>query len=553
VHLRLITALATLGVVLMVAFGCGRSTSPTSTADPTSSGIPTATPSQSLTPVPSSTPSTRSGELNLVIPVAAPQWDVHLTPSPALAAWGPGIVYSRLLHFQSGPDIATPTMATECELCESWQQMDSITYLFHLRKDVLWQDVPPVSGRGLVAQDIIYSYQRQGNPSYPNAPLLQSIQNMEAVDDYTLKITLKAPDADFTANLASGYSKIVASEAVELNGDLSDGPNIGTGPWVWDGTHNGQGYYFKANNSYFESALPNLERLNVLVITDDLTRITAFRLKKIDLMEAPAIELSGLKNNHPEIESLLYQEPGNGLEIALKSIVPPLDNLQVRKAFFGALDPWQAIDTVWGGFGFVSLGMPVADPGWLLPQEELRGYLNDSASSTDLFGSVPGNLPLSVTISVADYGDTYLEYGRLLAQQLEAVGFTVSIKTVKPTDYPTDVWYGGSYSAFVGPIAPMTTPNMYLISVLHSRGAWNTHSYRDAALDSLIEEQAVTLDPLQRRDLVLEIQRYVMDKAVRFMPVTRVSAWVWWPDVNDFYPNLTSGEYFHLARLRLEQ
>ncbi|MBF8266968.1 MAG: bac 5 protein [Dehalococcoidia bacterium] len=547
-RLRYIRTLVTLGIVLMVALGCERGTSPT----PTLTQTTTPTPVPSATPLPSPTPTTRSGELNLVIPVAAPHWDVHLTPSPVLAAWGPGIVYSRLLRFRSGPDTATPTMSTECDLCESWQQLDSTTYLFHLRRDVLWQDIPPVSGRGLVAQDIAFSYQRQGNPSYPNAPLLNSIQRVEAVDEYTLRITLKAPDADFPANLASGLSKIVAPEAVNLNGNLREGPNIGTGPWLWDGTREGQGYFFKANPSYFERGLPHLERLNVYVIADELTRIAAFRLKRIDLMEAPTGGLSGLKSNHPEIGSLLYREAGSGIEIALKSLSPPLDNLQVRKAFFSALDPWDAIDTIWGGFGFVSLGMPVADPGWLLPQEELRSYLANPDSSKELFASVPGELPLSLTLAVADYGDTYLAYGQRLAQELEAVGFTVSLKTVNPTEYPQEVWYGGRYSAFVGPIAPMTTPNMYLLSVLHSRGAWNTHSYRDPTLDSLIEEQATTLDPSRRRDLVLEIQRYAMDKAVRFMPVTRVSAWVWWPQVKEFYPNLTSSEYFHLAKLRLE-
>ena len=86
------------------------------------------------------------------------------------------------------------------------------------------------------------------------------------------------------------------------------------------------------------------------------------------------------------------------------------------------------------------------------------------------------------------------------------------------------------------------TPNMYLLSVLHSRGAWNTHAYSDSTLDSLIEDQAVALDPSHRQDLALEIQRHIMDKAVRFMPVTRVSTWVLWPKVKGFQPNLTASE-----------
>jgi peptide/nickel transport system substrate-binding protein len=430
--------------------------------------------------------------------------------------------------------------------------VDLTTYLFRLRKDVLWQNVPPVSGRGLVAQDIAFSFRRQGSPSYPNAPLLQSIQSVEAKDKYTLRITLKAPDADFPVSLASGHSKIVAPEAVSLTGHLRDGPVIGSGPWLWDGTRDGLGYFFKANPSYYEKGLPHLDRLNILIVGDEQTRVVAFRLKKLDLMESPPGEFGGIRKNHPETGFLLYREAGTGLEIALKSTAPPLDNLQVRKAIFSALDPWNAIDAVWNGLGFVSLGMPVVDPDWLLPEEELRTYLANPSRARELLAAAPQDFSPSFTLTVADFGDTHMEYGRRLAQQLEAVGFQVSLSIINPTDYPQEVWYGGRYAAFIGPIAPMTTTNMYLLSVLHSQGAWNTQEYSDPTLDSLIEEQAVALDPSHRRDLVLEIQRHVMDKAVRFMPVTRVSTWVWWPQVKGFHPNLTSSEYFHLARLRVE-
>ena len=546
-RLRFITTLALSVVMLLTALACTGSAASTTTPEPTN----TATLRPSVTPIPGS--ATVSKELNLVSPVAVPHWDVHLTPSPILAAWGPGIVYSRLLRFRSGPEVATPNTATECDLCESWQQVNPTTYLFHLRKDVLWQDIPPVSGRGLVAQDIAFSFQRQGNPSYPNAPLLQAIQSVEAQDQYTLRITLNAPNADFPIGLASGFSKIVAPEAVSLNGHLREGPVIGSGPWLWDGTQEGLGYFFKANPTYYEDDLPQLDRLNIHVIADEQTRVVAFRLKKLDLVESPPGEFAGIRENHPETDFLLYREAGAGLEIALKSTIPPLDNLQVRKAIFSALDPWEAIDAVWNGFGFVSLGMPVAYPGWLLPEDELRQYLGNPSRARDLLAAAPQDLSPSLTLTVADFGDTHLEYGRHLARQLEAVGIQVSLSTINPTNYPQEVWYGGSYDAFLGPIAPMTTPNMYLLSVLHSRGAWNTHGYSDPTLDSLIEEQAVALDPSRRQDLVLEIQRHIMDKAVRFMPMTRVSTWVWWPRVKGFHPNLTSSEYSHLARLRVEE
>jgi peptide/nickel transport system substrate-binding protein len=546
VQSRLITALLLPSVVLLITIACTGSTA----TEPIPSGADSGTPQPSITPMPTSV--TVSRKLDLVSPINVPHWDVHQSPSPVLASWGPGIVYSRLLRFQSGPGIATPNAATECDLCESWEQVDSTTYLFRLKKNVRWQDIAPVSGRELVAQDVAFSLQRQANPSYPNAPLLRSIKSIRAEGTHTVRITLKAPDADFLASVASGFTKIVAPEAVSINGDLKDGPIIGSGPWLWDGTRDGLGYFFKANPDYYEVGLPNLDRLNILVIVDEETRVAAFRLKKLDLIESPPEQFNVIRENHPDINFLLYKEAGTGLELALKSNSPPLNNLQVRKAVFSAIEPWDAIDAVWGSLGFVSQGMTVADPGWILPEKELRTYFASPARARELLDAAAPNTTPSFTLTVADYGDTYLDYGRHLARQLETVGFRVSLNVVNPTDYPQKIWYEGNYQAFIGPIAPITSPSMYLYSVLHSQGAWNTHAYGDPALDSLIDEQSISLDPAHRRELALEIQRHILDKAVRFMPMTRVSTWVWWPNVNGFHPNLTSGEYFHLARLGVE-
>ena len=539
---RLILALAAALAALPFVISCTPGD-----ATPTPSPTSTSTPAPTL---PATAIAPEGGSLNLTSPLTLNHWDVHLSPSHVLAAWGPGIVYSRLLRFRSGPDVPTPSQATECDLCESWEQVDSTTYRFRLREGVTWQDAEPVNGREVVAQDVLYSLRRQLTPSYPNAAILSAVHTMEAEDRYTLRITLHEPDADFLASLASGFTKVVAPEAVNLNGDLREGPVIGSGPWLWDGTRDDTGYFFKANPAYYESGLPTVDRLNLITIVDEFTRVAAFRTRKLDLLESPPAHFDTIREGHAEVGSLLYREAGAGLEFALNAESPPLNDLGVRQAVFAALDPWEANDAAWDGLGFVSLGMPVAAPDWLLPEDEMRTRL-----SLEGAGGMAAALPeesRALELTIADYGDAYLEYGDHLAAQLERAGFRVSTRAVNPTDYPQRVWYTGDYQAFVGPIAPMSTPNMYLRSVLHSRGEWNTHGYRDGALDSLIDEQAGEYDLARRRDIALSIQRHVMEQAVRFMPLTRQSAWVWWPHVGGFHPNLAFGEYFHLARLRAD-
>ena len=154
----------------------------------------------------------RGGTLTIVSREAIAHLDVHQEVSPALATWGPGLAYSRLLRFRTGPDVVLPSLAVECELCESWEMPDETTFVFRLRDDVMWQDTSPLDGRRLVAADLVSSYERQRTPGWPNAPLLATVDGMEATEDLLLRITLSAPDADFVAALADGHSKVVARE-----------------------------------------------------------------------------------------------------------------------------------------------------------------------------------------------------------------------------------------------------------------------------------------------------------------------------------------------------
>src|SRR5207245_1014099 len=106
-------------------------------------------------------------------------------------------------------------------------------YIFKLRPNAKWQNIPPVSGREVVADDIKYSYERQIALKF-NAGRLPAIDKIEVVNPTTLKLTSPKPDADFLTTLSFSYNKIVPHETVELKGDLTEGPVIGSGPWILD-------------------------------------------------------------------------------------------------------------------------------------------------------------------------------------------------------------------------------------------------------------------------------------------------------------------------------
>src|SRR5438093_80277 len=100
--------------------------------------------------------------------------------------------HSRLLKHKAGPNVVPGTFAIEGDLAESWSQPNETTYVFKLRKGVRWHNKPPVNGRELTADDVVYSVNHfltvKGNA---NAYMRRSLEKGEAVDRHAVKYTLK--------------------------------------------------------------------------------------------------------------------------------------------------------------------------------------------------------------------------------------------------------------------------------------------------------------------------------------------------------------------------
>src|SRR5437773_12401449 len=127
---------------------------------------------------PAQTPK-RGGTLSLRL-WDPPHFDPHLTIS-----YKTHILYtfthSRLLKHKAGPGVVPGTFPIGGDLAESWSQPNETTYVFKLRKGVRWHPKPPVNGRELTADDVVYSVNHfltvKGNA---NAYMLRSLEKAEA-------------------------------------------------------------------------------------------------------------------------------------------------------------------------------------------------------------------------------------------------------------------------------------------------------------------------------------------------------------------------------------
>ena len=479
--------------------------------------------------------------------------DVHIDVSSALAAWGPGIVYSRLMRFRYGGDVELPSLAVQCEVCSIWETTDGITFEFRLRDDVMWQGLPSVNGRRLVATDITYSYERQRAAGMPNGVLLHMFDAVGSSAEDRLRITLLAPDADFLVALADGHSKIVAREAVEINGDLRSGPTIGTGAWVLEDSREDLTFTLKRNEEYFLDNAPLLDRIRIHTITDEETAYAAFRVNNVDVHRLRPEQWAEFRQQKPDATMLPFKEIGVGLEVAFNTARAPFDDLNVRRAGMLSMRPSRAIDEIWQGAAYLTQGVPLAGAGWQLSEEQMSGFFGDHSRATALLSESVGSLPVPVAIRAGDFGDEYRAHAERIAGEMQSVGFDPELQFVDRRRFGEEVWLRGDYQMFVGPTAPVASPNAYMLAVLHSEGAWNTTGHDDEALDALILAQAGEYEPEERQRLALEVQRTALEKAYRFMPAAAVSLWAWWPHVKGLEPNFVGSEYSHWERVWIEE
>jgi len=175
------------------------------------------TPSSKTTPSPTSS----SGNGVLTMTNADPFTLDPAVSSDALSAGYIMQIYNGLLKLDNNlepvPDIAEsmPTLSS-----------DNLTYTFHLRKDVKFQDGTPVT-----ASDFKYSWERAADPA-TNSPTAETylgdivgvndmlagkanqISGVKVIDDYTLQVTLNSPESYFLYKLTFPSSFVVEKNNV---------------------------------------------------------------------------------------------------------------------------------------------------------------------------------------------------------------------------------------------------------------------------------------------------------------------------------------------------
>ena len=531
---------------------------PTPTAKSKLTSDPIATPFATITsatPKPTIRPPKnleRGGTLRFAVPEGPPHTDPHLTVSSGLLTWGTGQSYSRLFKF----DLNNGGPVVVCDLCSSWTLSTPITLNIKLRGDINWQDIPPLNGRTVTAQDIVFSLKRQATNEYPNASLLSSVAEFTAIGDSDIVIRLLTPDSEILEKLADSHSRIVAPEVVKANGDLRRGPTIGSGPWI---TTESQADMTRliVNPSYYGD-IPYLDGLDIQVMPGQGTRVAGMRSKILDVAQADWSLISDATEKFEEIEWIGISNSAAGIEIAMNTARSPIDRQDVRKAMMLAWDPliadlMQEDATENEDYPSISLGLPLLNPDWQLSTTDLGNRFNDPKQASHILSSTEGVPAEGLTIKVGEYGSEYIDMAQHMVEELTSAGIQTKLERVSTRTFGDEVWVNGNYDIFVGAPLPISSTTGYLFAIHHADGPWNTTGYSNPEIDRLITAQAEEYRPDKRAEILLEIQQKILDGSHRFIIKKRSTYWMWWDYVENFNPMTPRGDSHFLTQVWLSQ
>jgi peptide/nickel transport system substrate-binding protein len=460
------------------------------------------------------------------------------------------LTHSGLVRHKAG---ATPgSLPIEGDLAESWDRPNDTTYVFKLRKGVRWHPKPPVNGRELTAEDVVFTFQRAmtitGNPSRAT---FEQIERVEAVDRYTVRFTLKEPFAWFLDSAALAY--VLPKEAADKDGFFKRAETvIGTGPWMLERYEPNVRLSFARNPHFYRPGLPYADGVEVKVDIDPASKLAAWLGGQYDF--APEIQMTLQRT---DLEVVKRRKPGivtTEFTWLISTLgVPnlgaePLSDLRVRRALYMGCNGKQVIEVNPFGYGHgtANPAVPAALRDWTIPISELtpdgrRLYEHDPAEAKRLLAQAGhgGGLKFAAE-STGSWGPAFSDVVQAILAQWKRVGVEVELKLKEGNAFIASV-LGRKFERLAMTLrGGATTPDPYLFHAHVPGSPLNTAGVNDPKLTEMLRLQRRVFDDKKRREIIYDIQRHCAQHAyyLYVSPSARVVS-AWEPYVKNFTPNVS--------------
>ncbi len=418
----------------------------------------------------------------------------HLDPTAGAAAAIDEVVYANVFE---GLTRIGPSGEVLPALAESWEVSDDgLTYTFKLHAGVKFHD-----GSALDAGDVKFSLDRARAEDSTNAqkPLFAQIDNVEAVDDTTVKVTLKQPQGSFLYNMGWGDAVIVAPESAETN---KENP-VGTGPFKFENWAKGSEITIVKNPDYWGDAVA-LDKATFRIIPDAAAAVPALLSGDVQAFaNMPAGDALAQIQADPRFEVVIGATEGETI-LSTNNKKPPFDNLKVRQAIAHTLDRAAIMQAGSSGFGIpIGSHFSPANEAYV----DLTGtYPHDIEKAKALLKEAGFENGFKATLKLPPPGYAR-DGGQVVDAQLREIGIELEIIPVEWAQWLEQVFKAKDYDLT---IVSHTEPND--IGIYARKDYY--FQYDNPAFDAVIAELDVTSDQAKRNELYKQAQKILADDAV---------------------------------------
>ncbi len=371
---------------------------------------------------------------------------------------------------------------------------------------------------------------------------------IEAVDDYTIRISLSQSAPFFVGLLAHQFFRVVPQKVIEQYGARWTEPDhiVTSGAFRVKAWKPYSELVVERNPMYWDAANVGLDEIHFYQSSDNPTAMNLYKVGEADAVLNHTVPIAWLDVVRPKKDYM------DGTEAAIVYILmnvtrPPLNDLRVRKAFNMAFDkvtysqsrritkPLSAF-TPEGIFA----GYPQPRGDGFDPEQarKLLGEAGFSVTKREDGSYECKNFP----VDQVDFTFNTQSANKILAEFLQAqwkqnLGITVPLRSMEFKTFlnvRSKLEYKGFALGIFG--ADYMDPFTFL-NIFYTPGGDNGSGWWDQKYADLLDEANSNLDKHKRYELLAKAEKYLLD-AQPIVPIETSSVnWVKKPYVKGMYPN----------------
>jgi peptide/nickel transport system substrate-binding protein len=420
-----------------------------------------------------------------------------------------GILESPL---KVSPNIEDLESAYEPELATEQPEVvseDPLTIEYTIHEDATWSDGEPVT-----AEDARWTYEQIMNEDNQIITRVgwELVEEFEAVDDKTVRITFSEPYAPWRVMMTSAILPQHIYEGEDFNTALND-EIIGSGPFVFEEWNRGNSLTLTKNENYWGEE-PGLDQVTFRFIPDSQTLINSLESGEVDFID-PQLDI-GLLERLQGLEEAgnISLQLGAGTQwehIAFN--LERVDDLRLRQAIAYGINRQQIIDEVLQGEVEVLNSV-------IMPQQEIfytpawEQYTYDPDRARQLVEEIEADGgETSITFSTTAEQALRVTLQEIVQQQLADVGIDVRIDNVAAQTFfgewtPQGNFEMGEWAWLSDPDPTLTT--LFAATSLPPDGQ-NYYRYENEQVTEWLQQADVTVDEQERADLLIQVQEQMAE------------------------------------------